>query len=79
LKPRELVAGFGMLPRDVLTIAMMTTGLVVVVTGGVPTNLDPEDYEVLTDNEARSIDRGNAPISLSERSECCRNALQSRI
>jgi len=69
-----------MLPRDVLTIAMMTTGLVVVVTGGVPTNLDPEDYEMLTDNgEARSIDRGNAPISLSERSECYHNALQSRI
>jgi len=67
-----------MLPRDVLTIAMMTTGLVVVVTG-VPTNLDPEDYEVLTDNEARSIDRGNATrLSLCFANEA--NAtIQSRI
>lgn len=66
---RELVA-FGMLPRDVLTIAMVTTSLIVIVISGAPTNLDPEDYEVLADNEARPIDKGNASISLSEPSEC---------
>lgn len=52
-----------MLPRDVsttLTIAMVTTSLIVAVTSGAPANLDPEDYEVLVDNEARSIDKGNA-------------------
>lgn len=54
----DLVA-FGMLPRDVLTVAMLTTGLVVIVTSGAPTNLDP-DYEMLADNGARSIDKGNA-------------------
>lgn len=54
----DLVA-FGMLPRDVLTIAIVTTGLVVIVTSGAPTNLDPEDYEMLADNGARSIDKGN--------------------
>ncbi|XP_011703811.1 PREDICTED: BMP and activin membrane-bound inhibitor homolog [Wasmannia auropunctata] len=49
-----------MLSRDVLTIAMMTTSLVVAVTSGAPTNLDPEDYEVLADNEARSIDKDSS-------------------
>lgn len=49
-----------MLPRDVLTIAMVTTSLIVALTNGAPANFDPEDYEVLADNEARSIDKGNA-------------------
>jgi len=51
-----------MLPRDVLTIAMVTTGLIVAVISGAPTNLDSEDYEVLADNEARPIDKGNASL-----------------
>lgn len=55
-----------MLPRDVLTVAMLTTGLVVIVTSGAPTNLDPEDYEMLADNGARSIDKGNAHSSPSK-------------
>lgn len=56
------MVAFGMLPRDVLTIAMVTTGLIVAVISGAPTNLDPEDYEVLADDEARSIDKGNASL-----------------
>lgn len=57
-----------MLPRDVLTIAMVTTSLIVAVISGAPTNLDPEDYELLADNEARSIDKGNA-FHLSKRTK----------
>jgi len=50
---------FGMSPRDVLTIAMMTTGLVVAVTSGAPTNSDAEDYDMLADKDAQSTDKGN--------------------
>ncbi|XP_011873557.1 PREDICTED: BMP and activin membrane-bound inhibitor homolog [Vollenhovia emeryi] len=49
-----------MLPRDALTIAMVTTALVVAVTSGAPTNLDPEDYEVLADNKAKLIDKDSS-------------------
>ncbi|XP_071570519.1 BMP and activin membrane-bound inhibitor homolog isoform X2 [Temnothorax nylanderi] len=54
-----------MLPRDVLTIAMVTlvtTALIVGVTSGAPTNFDPEDYEVLADNEARAIDKDSSNV-----------------
>lgn len=53
-----MMIAFGMLPRDVLTIAMMTTGLVVAVTSGAPTNSDTEDYEMLADKDAQSTDKG---------------------
>ncbi|XP_036139478.1 BMP and activin membrane-bound inhibitor homolog [Monomorium pharaonis] len=54
MKPSCSIA-FGMLPRDLFAVAMLTIGLVVVVTSGAPTNLDSEDYEMFTDNEGRSI------------------------
>ncbi|KAL6261382.1 BMP and activin membrane-bound inhibitor homolog [Pogonomyrmex barbatus] len=49
-----------MLPRDVFTIATMM-GLVVVVSG-IPTNLDPEDYERFADDEERSIDKDSSNV-----------------
>ncbi|XP_011049667.1 PREDICTED: BMP and activin membrane-bound inhibitor homolog [Acromyrmex echinatior] len=55
-----MMIAFGMLPRDVLTIAMMTTGLVVAVTSGAPTNSDAEDYEMFADKDAQSTDKGSS-------------------
>lgn len=57
-----------MSPRDLVTFAMMVmTSLAVVVNGAPSANLDPEDYEVLADDETRSTDNGNVCFSpLSE-------------
>ncbi|XP_032677335.1 BMP and activin membrane-bound inhibitor homolog [Odontomachus brunneus] len=46
-----------MLPRDLVTFATVMTSLAVaVVDGAPPVNLEPEDYEVLADDETRSAD-----------------------
>ncbi|KAL0101055.1 hypothetical protein PUN28_018724 [Cardiocondyla obscurior] len=52
-----------MLPRDVLTmLAIATTGLVVAVARGAPTNLDPEDYEALADHETHPVDKDSSNV-----------------
>lgn len=52
-----------MLPRDLVTLAVMTS-LAVAVVDGAPA-ADPEDYEVFADDEARSADNGNVFLSFA--------------
>jgi len=55
-----------MLSCDLLTVAALMTSFVVSVTKGMPMDLDPEDYEVLADNEPKSDNKG-ITISLAAR------------
>ncbi|XP_014470736.1 PREDICTED: BMP and activin membrane-bound inhibitor homolog [Dinoponera quadriceps] len=53
-----------MLPCDLVTLATVMTSLVVaVVVSGAPNHLDPEDYEVLADDEARSADNDSSNVN----------------
>lgn len=48
------------MPRDALTLVSLMTGLVAAATvRSTFGDLDSEDYEVLADSEARSVDKGN--------------------
>jgi hypothetical protein len=47
-----------MLSCDLLTVAALMTSFVISVTKGMPMDLDPEDYEVLADNEPKSDNKG---------------------
>lgn len=50
----------GMLPRDALILVTLMTSLAVAATvRSTSADLDSEDYEVLADSEARSVDKGN--------------------
>ncbi|XP_029665584.1 uncharacterized protein LOC115236983 [Formica exsecta] len=59
----------GMLPRDALTLVTLLTSLAAAAAAAAATttrgpfaDLDSEDYEVLADNEARSVDKDSSKV-----------------